>query len=85
MPNSECLGGPGSLAPLPGCVCIWHSLPVAESVSSLSVSPALAVVFAPRHVAVPPPQTCNAAHPQAGAETQPDVHFPVIPVFLWHC
>lgn len=56
----------------------------AEPISRLSVSPALAVVFAPWHPAVPPPQTRNAVHPQTGAEIQPSA-FPRLPHFTpWH-
>lgn len=49
------------------------------SVMSLFPQP-LAVVFAPWHSAVPPPQTRNTVHPQAGAEIQPAVRFPDCPI-----
>jgi len=74
------VGAQGSRLPFPSVHVFFTSYLSDEPASSVSVSPALGVVFAPWHSAVPPPQTRNAVHPQAGAEIQPVVHFPDCPI-----
>ena len=81
MPGNECIGVQIPRPHYPSVHAFCPSYLSAEPVSYVSVSPALAVVFAPWHSAVPPPQTRNAVHPQAGAEIQPAVRFPDCPIF----
>lgn len=72
--------GADSLAPLPQCLHV-HSYLSAEPGSCVCF-PSSGWFFAPWHLAVPPPQTRNAVHPQAGAEIQPLCVSQVVPSFL---
>lgn len=81
MSSSDCIGVQIPWPHYPSVHAFCTSYLSDEPVSYVSVSPALAVVFAPWHSSVPPPQTRNAVHPQAGAEIQPVLHFPDCPIF----